>query len=174
MIMKTQPVRSALSSVASELYESLNERHSVAAGFEDKGGRDPDFQRVYTYVADVLKDSHVLFAKLARLQGDFKGRELQDLISIAEGVLDIGDRLSVFSRALDEGSYSISESEITFSDDNAAPEFGSEPSEFSEQSEEAPMAFGQSMDSEPEEDYSGMESEEEPESSEEDEEEDSQ
>lgn len=65
--------------------------------------KDSEWQRVNSYIADVLKDAHVLYAKLARLQGDFAGVNLEELEKISEHVLDIGGKLSAFSKAFYEG-----------------------------------------------------------------------
>lgn len=83
--------------------------------------RDADWQRVNSYIADVLKDSHVLYAKLARLQGDFGGEELARLMKISEAVLTIGDELSNFSKAFYEGKYSMLQSEFTYGENGGAP-----------------------------------------------------
>jgi len=85
--------------------------------------RDADWQRVNSYIADVLKDAHVLYAKLARLQGDFAGAELDGLEKISEDVLDIGGKLSSFSRAFYQGKASMSESESFGEEDT----FGGSP-----------------------------------------------
>lgn len=104
--------------------------------------RDAEWQRVNSYIADVLKDAHVLYAKLARLQGDFTGVELDGLEKISEDVLSIGGKLSSFSKAFYEGKASMSEEE-TFGEETLfgtkeEPSFEHEaPSEF-EEHEEAP------------------------------------
>lgn len=82
--------------------------------------RDAEWQRVNSYVADVLKDAHVLYSKLARLQGDFAGRELSKLEEIGEGVLDIGEELSHFMKAFHEGEAGIAGQE-PFGSKNGAP-----------------------------------------------------
>lgn len=68
---------------------------------------DQEWQRVNSYVADILKDTHVLYAKLARLQGDFIGAELSELESISEQVLDLGEVLSKFMKAFHSGDASM-------------------------------------------------------------------
>lgn len=65
--------------------------------------RDAEWQRVYSYIADSLKDVHVLYSKLARLQGDFGGDELLNLNGIAEEVLTLGEKMSKFSRDFSKG-----------------------------------------------------------------------
>lgn len=69
--------------------------------------RDQEWQRVNSYIADVLKDTHVLYAKLARLQGDFAGPELTELDRISEKVLDLGEELSRFMKSFHEGDASM-------------------------------------------------------------------
>lgn len=69
--------------------------------------RDSEWQRVNSYIADVLKDAHVLYSKLARLQGDFIGSELTELESISSKVLDLGEELSRFMKAFHEGEASM-------------------------------------------------------------------
>lgn len=73
-----------------------------------------EWQRVNSYIADVLKDSHVLYAKLARLQGDFVGEEFDRLAKISEAVLHIGDELSSFSKAFYEGKYDMAQTEFSY------------------------------------------------------------
>ncbi|MGH6876897.1 MAG: hypothetical protein ACREHV_05885, partial [Rhizomicrobium sp.] len=63
-----------------------------------------------SYIADVLKDTHVLYAKLARLEGDFGGEELSRLERISEAVLALGNELSSFSKAFYEGKYDMAQS----------------------------------------------------------------
>jgi hypothetical protein len=106
--------RTEFSRVASQVQKELAGR--VAA--ED---RDAEWQRVNSYVADVLKDSHVLYAKLARLQGDFSGEELARLSRISEAVLAIGDELSLFSKGFYEGKYDMLQSGFEYGPDGGAP-----------------------------------------------------
>ncbi len=68
---------------------------------------DADWQRVNSYIADVVKDAHVLYSKLARLQGDFIGGELDHLEKISSKVLDLGEQLSTFMKAFHEGDASM-------------------------------------------------------------------
>lgn len=100
---------SNFSKVAAEVASALSNGRTAAAA-----DKDADWQRVNSYIADVLKDSHVLYAKLARLQGDFAGEELDRLIKVSEAVLRIGDELSGFSKAFFEGKYDMAESEFTY------------------------------------------------------------
>jgi len=106
--------RTEFSRIASEVRQSIFNRVAT----ED---RDGEWQRVNSYVADVLKDTHVLYAKLARLQGDFAGEELARLSKISEAVLAIGDELSTFSKAFYEGKYEMLQSEYTYGDEGGAP-----------------------------------------------------
>jgi hypothetical protein len=82
---------------------------------------DAEWQRVNSYVADVLKDSYVLFAKLARLRGDFAGSELVKLDSISTKVRDVGQALSRFSKSFTSGEFSMDKKE----------QFGNEGTELS-------------------------------------------
>lgn len=82
--------------------------------------RDSEWQRVNSYIADVLKDAHVLYSKLARLQGDFIGAELTELESISSKVLDLGEELSKFMKAFHEGEASMMK-EKQFGGDGGAP-----------------------------------------------------
>jgi hypothetical protein len=74
-----------------------------------------EWQRVNSYIADVLKDAHVLYAKLARLQSDFAGEELDRLLQISENVLVTGETLSKFSRDFYEGRLEMAKTEFTYS-----------------------------------------------------------
>lgn len=83
--------------------------------------RDAEWMRVNSYIADILKDSHVLYSKLARLQSDFGGAELDRLQKVAEGVLTLGDELSTFARDFYEGKYMMQQSEVTYGEQGGAP-----------------------------------------------------
>ena len=72
---------------------------------------DAEWQRVNSYIADVLKDCYVLFAKLARLRGDFAGDELASLDGISAEVRDMGQKLATFSKAFTEGKAAMSKKE---------------------------------------------------------------
>jgi len=112
--------------------------------------KNSEWQRVNSYVADVLKDAHVLYAKLARLQGDFIGTELEELEKISENVLDIGGKLSSFSKAFYEGKLKMSEEGVYGEEhtNDGAPtstdsfRSESEPSEEHEEHEEHEEAPG--------------------------------
>jgi hypothetical protein len=84
--------------------------------------QDAEWQRVNSYIADVLKDCYVLFAKLARLRGDFAGSELGKLDGISGKVRDLGQELAGFSKSFTEGEYSMDKKE-QFGDQGAADEF---------------------------------------------------
>jgi len=77
---------------------------------DEKSERD----RVFSGIADVLKDAHVQYAKLARLQGDFAGKELDDLQQISEAILSVGRKLSDFAKAFYEGDYKMQPAEIIY------------------------------------------------------------
>jgi hypothetical protein len=94
----------AFKKVALEVSKNLQSHLAVSDA-------DSEWQRVNTYIADVLKDAHVLYAKLARLQGDFAGSELENLEKISENVLDIGGKLATFSKAFYEGKAKMSDTE---------------------------------------------------------------
>ena len=105
---------------------------------------DAEWQRVNSYIADVLKDCYVLFAKLARLRGDFAGSELAKLDEISSGVRDMGQSLAGFSKAFNEGEYSMNkktqfgeEGEMDLPSDF---EPTAEDFDFSEPTEEEPTA----------------------------------
>ncbi|HES59694.1 MAG TPA: hypothetical protein ENO18_04610, partial [Caldithrix sp.] len=84
-----------LARVATEVQQSLQ----VAASKD----QDAEWHRVNSYIADILKDAHVLYAKLARLQSDFSDVELAKLEKISERVLELGGQLSQFSKGFYEG-----------------------------------------------------------------------
>jgi hypothetical protein len=89
----------------------MSKFNQIAKGVELRArvasDKDSEWQRVNSYVADILKDSHVLYAKLARLQGDFGGKELQLVEKISEEVLELGRKLSSFSKAFYQGKASM-------------------------------------------------------------------
>lgn len=116
---------------------------------------DAEWQRVNSYIADVLKDCYVLFAKLARLRGDFAGSELSKLDMISAKVRDTGQELAGFSEAFSEGDYSMDKKEQFgeegVSDFEPPTEPPTEPTaedfDFSEQGEPEPEDFEVDEDS---------------------------
>lgn len=112
---------SNFSKVASKVLQAMSPKTAATERKAESADRDADWQRVNSYIADVLKDSHVLYAKLARLQGDFGGEELARLMKVSEAVLTIGDELSGFSKAFYEGKYSMLQSEFTYGEEGGAP-----------------------------------------------------
>lgn len=83
--------------------------------------KDSEWQRVNSYIGDVLKDAHTLYAKLVRLQGDFTGIELDKLEKVSEATLAIGDELSVFARDFTDGKYEMEPSEFIYGDKGGEP-----------------------------------------------------
>lgn len=103
---------SIFASVAAEVQREISNIPVVAST-----DRDAEWQRVNSYIADVLKDSHVLYAKLARLQGDFTGHELRELEKISEDVLSVGEMLSHFSKNFYDGKINMADSQTQYGDD---------------------------------------------------------
>jgi hypothetical protein len=89
--------------------------------------KDAEWQRVNSYIADVLKDSHVLYAKLARLQGDFVGAELDRLMQISEATLTIGEELSNFSRSFYDGKLQMADTDLAYGQDGGGGGGGGAP-----------------------------------------------
>jgi hypothetical protein len=134
---------SHFSQVAAQVQTALKTRLGAAVDM------DAEKQRVNSYIADVLKDSHVLYAKLARLQGDFKGQEAEDLFSINEKVLNLGDELSRFAKAFREGEAKMAETSFAYGDEGGAPEPAPPPApEGGGEEEEEGVPFGESPDEE--------------------------
>lgn len=123
---------------------------------------DAERQRVNSYIADVLKDSHVLYAKLARLQGDFKGQEAEDLFAIGQKVLNLGDELSRFAKAFREGEAQMADTSFAYGDEGGASQPSPEPAPAPEPEGEEAVPFGEAPEEGGEE-----EAEEEPEGEEE-------
>ena len=118
---------------AAQVRDKLNQRRFAA-------DRDSEWQRVNSYIADILKDTHVLYAKLARLQGDFAGAELDKLHKISEAVLLLGEEISRFSKDFYEGKYEMQQSEFIYGENGGAPK--PNPEAKPEPSESAPPAGG--------------------------------
>lgn len=106
--------RARLAALAAEVSQTL--RNHTA-----KVDRDAEWQRVHSYIADVLKDTHVLYAKLARLEGDFVGEELTRLERISEAVLTLGNELSAFSKAFYEGKYDMAQNDFSYGGEGGSP-----------------------------------------------------
>jgi hypothetical protein len=100
---------SAFSRIAAEVHNNISRKTTISA--VDKNA---EWQRVNSYIADTLKDSAMLYSKLARLQGDFVGEELDRLKQISEVVLNINNELSSFSEAFNEGKLDMAESEYQY------------------------------------------------------------
>lgn len=158
---------SQFSSVAAKVQAAIRTRLSVVEGTSRTSAAvdmDAEKQRVNSYIADVLKDSHVLYAKLARLQGDFKGKEAEDLFDIAQKVLNLGDDLSKFAQAFREGEATMADSSFAYGDDGsgggqAPPQQAPAPAEDEGGVEEkGGVPFGESPD-EPEQAPAGDEEE---------------
>jgi hypothetical protein len=98
-------------------------KNRVALGAPTTEEHDSDWHRVNSYIADVLKDAHVLYAKLSRLQSDFAGEELGVLENISEQVLELGQNLNQFSRSFYEGELNMIPPETVY----GAPDQGSSP-----------------------------------------------
>lgn len=165
---------SHFSQVAAGVHSAIQSRLGAAVDM------DAEKQRVNSYIADVLKDAHVLYAKLARLQGDFKGQEAEDLFAVGQKVLSLGDELSHFAKAFREGEAQMADTSFAYGDDSGggggggpapapAPEeappaeddgggvpFGEAPEE------EAPEGGGEEEEEAPEEGAPEDEEEEEP------------
>ena len=132
--------------------------------------RNAEWQRVNSYLADVLKDAHVLYSKLARLQGDFAGTESTQLEKISESVLDIGEELSRFMKDFHTGRADMVGDTAFGGGEAAGPPPGTPPpaipSEFSggeappEGGEPSGEEFEKEIKDEEEEEFSEFEEEE--------------
>jgi len=131
----------AFKKVAREVSRNINS-HLAASD------KDSEWQRVNSYIADVLKDAHVLYAKLARLQGDFAGTNLEELEKISENVLDIGGKLSAFSKAFYEGRVEIAREGIYGESQQPSRRQVPESADHSQPQEEAPSSVPSSPEQE--------------------------
>src|SRR5271163_1250610 len=126
MIMRASPRLAAqmgrLASLASQVESTFRQQRAAV-------DREAEWQRVHSYIADVLKDTHVLYAKLARLEGDFAGEELVRLERISEAVLTLGNELSAFSKAFYEGKYDMAQTDLAYGQKSQeeAPSIPEEP-----------------------------------------------
>lgn len=149
----------SFSRVAAEVSESLGGRVAQMPHGQEPG-RDSEWQRVNSYIADVLKDAHVLYSKLARLQGDFIGAELRELEKISEDVLDIGEQLSHFMKAFHSGEASMLR-EKTFGTPPGGAPAGTPPPAIPPEFERRPESdFETELDLEGTEDFVEFEEEE--------------
>lgn len=119
------PRLSSLLKSANDLNHSVQELVGQVKTRHATVDRDAEWQRVNSYIADVLKDAHVLYAKLARLQGDFVGQELNSLERISESVLTLGEELSQFSKAFYDGKLQMADSDMAY----GTPQGGQAPPE---------------------------------------------
>lgn len=105
--------------VSSFARKAMNIRLALNEGTPNE--RDPEWQRVNSGIADVLKDTGVLFSKLARLQGDFAGSERSKLEDIGNKVRGLTDELSKFSNDFYNGDLNMKTSETPFNYGGPAP-----------------------------------------------------
>lgn len=108
--------------VAAEVQNAVERRLKIAAT-----NKDQEWQRVHSYIADVLKDTHVLYAKLARLEGDFTGVEREQLEGISEKVLGLGEELSAFSKEFYQGKFSMQEKGFSYGEPSGLAPGGAPP-----------------------------------------------
>ena len=111
----------------------------VASGLREAAAKDRDqeWQRVNSYIADVLKDIHVLYSKLARLQGDFIDPERSTLEHVSENVLDLGEELSRFMKQFHTGEADMLGQSSFGGGEGGAPE-GTPPPMIPSEFEETP------------------------------------
>jgi len=140
-----------LAKVATEVQQNLK----IAASKD----QDAEWHRVNSYIADILKDAHVLYAKLARLQSDFSDVELAKLEKISERVLELGEQLSQFSKGFYEGKIEmVKEFSYSGPGGSAQLEVSKEEPESAEEPTEADLDI--ELDLEGESDFSDYEEEE--------------
>ena len=130
---------SHFSQVAAEVHSALQSRLGAAVDM------DAEKQRVNSYIADILKDSHVLYAKIARLQGDFKGTEAEQLFDLGQKVLALGDELSRFAKAFSEGEAAMADTSFSYGDEGGgeAPPPAPAPEEGGEEEGGEGVPFGE-------------------------------
>jgi len=148
------------SAVAAEVSRALVAYGGVA-GQEQPSEHDAEWQRVNSYIADVLKDTHVLYAKLARLQGDFIGAELNELEKISSDVLNLGEKLSVFMKAFHEGDASMMKEKTFGGGGGGGAPPGTPPPSIPSEFQRPEGDFETELDLEGEGDFEGFEDEEE-------------
>ena len=98
------------SKIAAEISVMIQSRTRIKTAAE----RDAEWHRVNSYIADILKDVHMTYAKLARLQSDFTGDELVQLEELSERILSLGSSMSKFSKAFYEGQFNMLPADTTF------------------------------------------------------------
>lgn len=99
--------------VASEIQANLLKRIAT--------DRDAEWHRVNSSIADILKDSSMLFSKLARLQSDFVGSELEQLEDVSDKILTLGQEMAQFARAFYEGDFAMNPSETVYGNPQVQP-----------------------------------------------------
>ena len=83
--------------------------------------KDQEWQRVNGQLADLLKDIFMANSKVARIQADFKGEELDRLMKISEAVMALGEELASFFKAFYEGRLEMVEGGLTFGEEPQIP-----------------------------------------------------
>ena len=90
---------------------------------------DADWQRVNSYVADIVKDIMLTYSKLARLRSDFVGSELAKIGGVSNKVREVGEIMLAFSKAFNANEYSIAKKEHGEKDSEDYSEGGGPPVE---------------------------------------------
>lgn len=146
---------SDFATVAAEVQKNLVQKFRFSTD-----ENDAEFQRVHSAIADVLKDAHMMYSKLVRLQGDFRGQEQDRLVQISEAVLSIGDELSSFDKSFYDGKLKMVQNDFTYGGDPSqgqAPPQAPPPAAPGGDAPPPPVPFGQAPEEageEPDEDYS--------------------
>lgn len=126
---------------------------------QQEAAHDAEWQRVNSYIADVLKDTHVLYAKLARLQGDFIGGELSELEKISSDVLDLGEKLSLFMKAFHEGDANMMKEKSFGGPPSGGAPPGTPPPQIPSEFKRPEEDFDTELDLEGEGDFKGFDDE---------------
>ena len=115
---------SAFAQVASQVHNKLARRLNTAAA-----DKDAEWQRVNGSLADILKDCYMMVSKVARVQADFKGEELDRLMKISEAVMALGGEFAEFFKAFYDGRLEMVSGGLSFGDESGgAPSMPAVPS----------------------------------------------
>jgi hypothetical protein len=101
---------SEFAKVASQVHNKLSRTAAT-----DKGA---EWQRVNGSLADILKDCYMMVSKVARVQADFKGEELDRLMKISEAVMALGEEFSSFFKAFYDGRLEMVEGGLQFGENS--------------------------------------------------------
>ncbi len=135
---------SSLKKISKEiLSKTRNAFSSLSKDIEMRVASNESFwQKTNTSIADVLRDSSSVYAKLSKLQGDFEGKDAENISEMAKEYLSLTDRISEFSSKFKAGEIKVRE--------NSPPSMSNQQQSEADDTADNQIMFGETFGSEEE------------------------